>query len=65
MGVWMNPWLALLALCLAPLVLLLGIGLVLAILRIIVVVQKAAEPPTMDKDGHYSLDQGREVGRDT
>ena len=38
-------------------------GIVLLALKIIAIVEKAAEPPTKD-EGHYSLDQGREVGRD-
>jgi hypothetical protein len=56
------PW-ALLALVLAPLGLLGAAGMVLLALKIVAIVQKASEPPTTD-DGHYSLDQGRDVGRD-
>ena len=62
MGAWMNwPW-ALLALILAPLGLLGAAGLVLLVLKIVAIVQKAGEPRTVD-DGNYSLDQGKEVGR--
>ena len=32
-------------------------------LKIVAIVQKAAEPPTVD-EGYYSLDQGKEVGRE-
>jgi hypothetical protein len=64
MGAWMNwPW-ALLALILAPLGLLGAAAIVLLALKIVAIVQKAAEPRTVDEDGHYSLDQGREVGRE-
>ena len=62
MGAWMNwPW-ALLALILAPLGLLGAAGVVLLVLKIVAIVQKAGEPRTVD-DGNYSLDQGKEVGR--
>ena len=64
MGAWMNwPW-ALLALILAPLGLLGAAGLVLLALKIVAIVQKAAEPPTVDENGYYSLEQGQEVGRE-
>jgi hypothetical protein len=58
------PWVALGAglLCLAPLGLGGLIGLVVLVLQIATVVQKAAEPPTED-DGEYSLEQGREAGK--
>jgi hypothetical protein len=56
------PW-ALLALILAPLGLLGAVGVVLLVLRIVAVVEKAAEPPTVDENGHYSLDQGKDVGQ--
>ena len=63
MGAWMNwPW-ALLALILAPLGLLGAVGVVLLVLKVVTIVQKAAEPPTVD-DGDYSLDQGKEVGQE-
>ena len=63
MGAWMNwPW-ALLAICLAPLVLMGAVGMVLLVLKIITIAHKAAEPRTVDENGHYSLDQGKEVGR--
>ena len=63
MGAWMNwPW-ALLALILAPLGLLGAAGVVLLILKIVAIVQKAAEPPTVDDNGAYSLEQGKDVGR--
>jgi len=64
MGAWMNwPW-ALLALILAPLGLLGAAGVVLLVLKIAAIVQKAAEPPTVDKSGHYSIDQGKDVGQE-
>ena len=63
MGAWMNlPW-ALLALCLAPLGLLIPIGAVLFVLKIAAVVQKAAEPHTVDEGGQYGLDQSKDVGQ--
>ena len=63
MGAWMNwPW-ALLALILAPLGLLGAAALVLLVLKIAAIVQKAAEPPTVDESGDYSLDQGKDVGQ--
>jgi hypothetical protein len=62
MGALMNWPLALLVLVLAPLGLLGAAGMVLLALKIVAIVQKAAEPPTVD-EGHYSLDQGKEVGR--
>ena len=58
MGALMNLPLALLALILAPLGLLSAIGVVFLVLKIVAIVQKAAEPPTEDS-GHYTLDQGR------
>ena len=65
MGAWMNLPLALLALVLAPLGLLGAAGMVLLIAKIVAIVQKAAEPPTIDTDGHYSLEQSKDVGRET
>jgi hypothetical protein len=40
-----------------------AIGVVLLVLKIIAIVEKAAEPPTVDENGHYSLDQGKDVGQ--
>jgi hypothetical protein len=63
----MEPWMilvGLLALLIAvPAVLLGALGVVALVLKMIAIVQKAAEPPTVDQDGHYSLDQGQEIGR--
>jgi hypothetical protein len=64
MGAWMNWPLALLALILAPLGLLGAVGVVLLVLKIAAIVQKAAEPPTVDESGDYTLDQGRDIGRE-
>ena len=62
MGAWMNwPW-ALLALVLAPFGLLSAFGVVLLVLKIVAIVQKAGEPPTVDQ-GHYGLDQSKDVGQ--
>jgi hypothetical protein len=55
------PWL-LLGVCLAPLGLGGLVGLVVLALKIVAIVQKAAEPPTEDS-GEYSLEQGREAGK--
>jgi hypothetical protein len=64
MGAWMNwPW-ALLALILAPLGLLTAAGMVLLVLKIVAILQKAAEPPTVDENGEYSLEQSKDVGRE-
>ena len=52
--------LALLALCAAPLGLL---GVVVLVLKITAIVQKAGEPPTEDQHGDYHLEQSREVGK--
>jgi hypothetical protein len=62
MGALMNLPLALLALILAPLGLLSAIGVVFLVLKIVAIVQKAAEPRTEDS-GRYTLDQGHEVGK--
>lgn len=62
MGAWMNPGLAFLTLCLAPLGLLGAFGIVVLVLKVAAIVQKAGEPPTED-EGDYTLEQGREVGR--
>ena len=60
----MELWMVLAGLALilvaVPVVLL---GVVTLALKIIAVVQKATEPPTVDQSGQYSLDQGTEVGR--
>ena len=63
MGAWMNWSWALLALILAPLGLLGAVGVVLLVLKIVAIVQKAAEPPTVD-EGDYGLEQGKDVGQD-
>jgi hypothetical protein len=55
------PW-ALLALILAPLGLLGAFGVVLLVLKIVAILEKAGEPPTVDQ-GHYELDQGKDVGQ--
>ena len=39
-------------------------GLVLLVLKIVAIVQKATEPPTVDQSGEYTLDQGRDVGKE-
>ena len=39
-------------------------GLVVLGLKIYAIVQKAAEPRTVDQSGDYTLDQGRDVGKD-
>jgi uncharacterized membrane protein len=53
----------LLALCAIPLGLLSLVGLVFLALKIVAIVQKAGEPPTVDA-GRYDLDQGKEVGKE-
>ena len=40
------------------------VGLVVLGLKIAAIVQKAGEPPTVDESGDYTLDQGRDVGKD-
>ena len=59
----MTPnWICILGGCLGgPFVLL---GLVVLGLKIAAIVQKATEPRTVDKSGDYTLDQGRDVGKD-
>lgn len=63
----MQVWMVLVGLALilvaVPVAVLSLLGMVLLALKIIAVVQKAAEPPTVDQDGAYSLDQGKEIGR--
>ena len=39
-------------------------GLVVLGLKIAAIVQKAGEPRTVDESGDYTLDQGRDVGKD-
>jgi hypothetical protein len=63
MGALMNGGLALLALCLAPLGLLGAFGIVILVLKIAAIVEKANEPRTEDQSGDYHLEQGKEVGR--
>lgn len=63
MGGLRNPLWLLLALVLAPLSLLGSIGVVLLVLKIVAIFQKAAEPPTTDEGGHYGLEQSKEVGK--
>ena len=64
MGAIMNWPLALIMLILAPLGLLGALGLVMLILKIGAIIQKAGEPRTEDQHGDYRLEQGREVGKD-
>jgi hypothetical protein len=40
------------------------VGLVILGLKIAAIVQKAAEPRTVDESGDYTLDQGHDVGKD-
>ena len=54
----------LLALIFAPLGLLGAVGMVFLVLKIVAIVQKASEPPTVDESGDYRLEQSREVGKD-
>ena len=63
MDLWMIPGGILALLIAIPVALLSGLGVFVLALKIIALVQKAAEPPTVDTDGQYSLDQGKEVGR--
>jgi hypothetical protein len=37
-------------------------GVVLLVLKVFAIVQKAAEPPTVDS-GHYGLEQSKDVGQ--
>jgi hypothetical protein len=39
-------------------------GLVILGLKIAAIIQKAGEPRTVDESGDYTLDQGRDVGKD-
>ncbi|MBL7201720.1 MAG: hypothetical protein ISS56_16390 [Anaerolineae bacterium] len=61
MDVMSLGW-GILALILAFLGLLGTAGVVLLVLKVIAVVQKAAEPPTVDS-GHYGLKQSKDVGQ--
>jgi hypothetical protein len=63
MGALMNPLGFLLALVLAPLGLLGSIGVVLLVLKVVAILHKGAEPPTTDEGGQYSLEQGKDVGK--
>ena len=64
MGAWMNlPW-ALLTLILAPLGLLGAFGVVILVLKVIAIFEKAAEPPTEDASGDYRIEQGKEIGKE-
>jgi len=57
-----RNWIWILGVCLGgPFVL---VGLVVLGLKIAAIVQKAAEPRTVDESGDYTLDQGRDVGKD-
>jgi len=40
------------------------VGLVILGLKIAAIVQKASEPRTVDESGDYTLDQGRDVGKE-
>lgn len=59
--IWLLIVLILIAI---PTGLLAVLGLVVLVLKIVTIVQKAAEPPTVDESGRYSLDQGKDVGQD-
>ena len=50
-------------LILVPVGLLSLLGVVVLALKIVAIVQKAAEPRTEDEHEHYSLDQGKDVGQ--
>jgi hypothetical protein len=63
MELWMVPAGLALLLIAVPVALLSAFGVAVLVLKIITVVQKAGEPPTIDQGGQYSLDQGKEVGR--
>lgn len=55
--------LALVILCGIGLIAILGWGIFLLLVQLGVIVQKASEPPYTDMGG-YSLEQGRDVGRE-
>ena len=64
MGAWMNlPW-ALLALVLAPLGLLGAFGVVVLVLKVFAILEKATEPRTEDQSGDYRIEQGKEIGKE-
>ncbi|MBN1580480.1 MAG: hypothetical protein JXA89_07235 [Anaerolineae bacterium] len=63
MELWMIPVGLVLILVAVPVALLGAFGLVVLAFKLITVVQKAVEPPTVDQSGEYTLDQGKEVGR--
>lgn len=62
MGVWQNPLGCLLTLLAMPLALLGSFGLVILGLKVFSIIQKALEPKTRD-EGYYTLEQGREPGK--
>ena len=64
MGALMNLPLALLALILAPLGLLGAFAVEMLVLKIFAIIDKASEPPTEDRSGNYTLEQGKEIGRE-
>jgi len=45
----------------APSGLLCSLGVMVLLAVVVVILQKATEPPTADQDGHYDLEQGKEV----
>ncbi len=61
MGALMGWTGALVALCTAPVILTGTVGFVLILMQLIEILRKAAEPPTVDTSGDYSLDQANEV----
>lgn len=63
MELWMIPVGLLLLLIAVPAALLSTFGVVMVALKIMAIVQKATESPTVDQSGQYSLEQGTEVGR--
>jgi len=60
---WLGLSWVLGALILIPLGLLGIAGIVVLVLKIVAIAQKASEPPTVDQSGDYGLDQGKEVGK--
>ena len=64
MGALMNLPLALLTLILAPLGLLGAFGIVVLVLKVFAILEKASEPPTEDESGDYHIEQGTEVGKE-
>ncbi len=55
---WMG---AIALLCASPAILLAVVGFVLLLLQLVEILRKAAEPPTVDTSGDYSLDQAHDV----